>query len=161
MWLNDQDFAKVIAAVPLVSIDFVIINERNQVLLGKRLNRPAKGFWFVPGGRVRKNENLDSAFARLFRGELGIDKYRVDAEFIGVYEHFYGDTVFGNNEYSSETHYVVIAYKLYVASSSFISLPVDQHERFTWWDLSDFSDNDVHEYTKKYFFDINKDLKQE
>ena len=49
-------FKTVIASTPLISIDLVIKNNTGRILLGKRTNRPAQGFWFVPGGRVLKDE---------------------------------------------------------------------------------------------------------
>ncbi|MDF4907686.1 GDP-mannose mannosyl hydrolase, partial [Vibrio parahaemolyticus] len=49
MFLSKQRFSQVIESTPLVSIDLVIEDESGQVLLGERLNRPAQGFWFVPG----------------------------------------------------------------------------------------------------------------
>jgi len=54
--LSDDDFLRVIQNTPLVSIDFIIQNSSGEFLLGKRLNKPAKNFWVVPGGRSRKNE---------------------------------------------------------------------------------------------------------
>lgn len=72
MWLTDETFRTVLASTPLVSIDLVVENSAGEILLGQRLNRPAQGFWFVPGGRIQKSESLDAAFRRLTRGELGL-----------------------------------------------------------------------------------------
>jgi colanic acid biosynthesis protein WcaH len=95
MWLSDETFKSVIQHTPLISIDLIVRNEQDEVLLGKRVNAPAKDYWFVPGGRVRKNETLDDAFIRLVKEELGIESgmTRADAKFIGVFEHFYDDCV--------------------------------------------------------------------
>ena len=60
MFLDKNTFSTVIASTPLVPIDLVVKNHQSQVLLGQRLNRPAQGFWFVPGGRILKNEFLDA-----------------------------------------------------------------------------------------------------
>ena len=113
MWLPDETFKSIIQHTPLISIDLIVRNEQGHVLLGKRVNAPAKGYWFVPGGRVRKNETLDDAFVRLVREELGIESgvTRADAKFLGVFEHFYDDNVF-NDKF--ETHYIVLAYELNV-----------------------------------------------
>ena len=59
--LNDTDFLHIVDATPLVSIDLVLRNERDEVLLGQRKNRPAQGIWFVPGGRIRKNERVTTS----------------------------------------------------------------------------------------------------
>jgi colanic acid biosynthesis protein WcaH len=64
MFLEKDTFKTVIASTPLVSIDLVVTNQNGEALLGKRLNRPAKDFWFVPGGRILKEESLAAAFRR-------------------------------------------------------------------------------------------------
>ncbi len=111
MWLPDQVFKTVIQSTPLISIDLVVRNEKNEVLLGKRLNAPAKDYWFVPGGRIQKDESLDDAFKRLINEELGLNLNikRLETNFLGVYEHFYDDNVF--DELTS-THYIVLGYEI-------------------------------------------------
>ncbi|TOB15241.1 NUDIX domain-containing protein, partial [Vibrio parahaemolyticus] len=56
--LDEQTFKLVVASTPLVSIDLIIRNSKRQILLGQRTNRPAQGFWFVPGGRICKDETF-------------------------------------------------------------------------------------------------------
>jgi len=89
MKITDQQLLDVIQKSPLVSIDLVVRDFEGRILLGRRINEPAKGMWFVPGGRIRKDENLDDAFARISSSELGIEYQRSQAGFIGVFEHKY------------------------------------------------------------------------
>ncbi|EMN6211648.1 GDP-mannose mannosyl hydrolase [Vibrio vulnificus] len=149
MFLSKQRFSQVIESTPLVSIDLVIEDETGQVLLGERLNRPAQGFWFVPGGRILKNEKLEDAFARLTQEELGQEFELSQAKLLGPYTHLYDDNVFGN-EFT--THYVAIAYKLVVIRSE-LNLPMDvQHSRYRWYDKNELLTSDkVHIHTKWYF----------
>ena len=72
MFLRHEDFATVVRSTPLISIDLIVENAHGEFLLGKRLNRPAQGYWFVPGGRVQKDEPLRAAFERLTDAELGL-----------------------------------------------------------------------------------------
>jgi colanic acid biosynthesis protein WcaH len=53
-FLNKDEFAQVVRNTPLVSIDLIIRDPDQYVLVGFRTNEPAKGKWFVPGGVVRK-----------------------------------------------------------------------------------------------------------
>ncbi|KFA95185.1 GDP-mannose mannosyl hydrolase [Vibrio sp. ER1A] len=149
MFLNKQRFSEVIERTPLVSIDLVIEDENEQVLLGERLNRPAQGFWFVPGGRILKDEKLEEAFARLTLEELGQEFKLSKAKLLGPYTHLYNDNVFGN-EFT--THYVAIAYKL-VVNRSELKLPIDiQHARYFWCSPDELLTSDkVHIHTKWYF----------
>lgn len=149
MFLSKQRFSQVVESTPLVSIDLVIEDESGQVLLGERLNRPAQGFWFVPGGRILKDEKLEDAFFRLTSEELGRGFKLSQATLLGPYTHLYDDNVFGN-EFT--THYVAIAYKLVVTRSE-LNLPMDvQHSRYCWCHKDELLTSDkVHIHTKWYF----------
>ena len=148
-FLSPGDFATVIRATPLVSIDFVITRPDGAVLLGQRHNEPARGSWFVPGGRIRKNERLDAAFQRLLATETGLDLPRSDAAPMGVYEHFYDTNALGEAAFG--THYVVIAYRLEVAEGAAV-IADTQHAAFRWQSPVDaLSDPHVHANTKAYF----------
>ena len=68
--LNADIFLDLVARTPLVAVNLVLVRGGSEVLLGLRNNRPAQGFWFVPGGRIRKNEPLQSALARVADTEL-------------------------------------------------------------------------------------------
>lgn len=147
VFLNDAAFRQVIETTPLVSIDLVVQNPSGHVLLGVRNYRPAQGFWFVPGGRVRKGETMDAAFARLTLEELGQAFTRDEADFLGLYEHQYADSVFGP---SVSTHYVVLAYWLKVGAGLH-HLPKQQHAAYRWNDLDRIAcGDDVHPHTKAY-----------
>ena len=151
MWLPDEMFKSVIQHTPLISIDLIVRNEQGEVLLGKRVNAPAKGYWFVPGGRVRKNETLDDAFVRLVREELGIESEitRADAKFLGVFEHFYDDCVF-NDEIS--THYIVLAYEFEIKHLALNSELNFQHSECIFIKTEEIKVNEkVHYFTKLYF----------
>ena len=141
-------FKTVIASTTLISIDLIIRNSQGQVLLGKRTNRPAQGFWFVPGGRALKNEQLENAFERLLSTELAIDKR--EAKFLGVYQHFYTDNV---TEDDFSTHYIVLAYEI-VFSGNLVELPITQHNEYQWFSQEELLNHDeVHIHTKWYFQD--------
>jgi len=151
MWLDLPTFQTVVASTPLVAIDLVVRNGRGEVFLGLRVNRPAYGFWFVPGGRIRKNESLDSAFRRITQDELGRPFERATARLLGVFEHFYEDSVFANAGFGPDTHYVVLSYCLELDDST-LQPPAEQHQQYRWWPQDElrFSSR-VHENTRAYF----------
>ncbi len=144
------DFLHVVAHVPLVSIDLIIENQLGEVLLGMRRNEPAAGFWFVPGGRILKNETLDHAFVRISQNELGIALPRNSAQFLGVYEHFYETNA--GKEPGVGTHYVVLAYRLSLDSDSLYLSTGDQHDQYRWLTPEQAIDDiSVHENSRAYF----------
>jgi colanic acid biosynthesis protein WcaH len=61
-WLGKQTFKTIIDTAPLVTINLLVPNFQGQILVGKRVNRRAQGFWFVLGGRILKIEYLAEAF---------------------------------------------------------------------------------------------------
>jgi colanic acid biosynthesis protein WcaH len=142
-------FATVVANAPLVAIDLIVQNAQGAVLLGLRTNPPAQGSWFVPGGRIRKDESLNAAFARIARDELGLQLQRNEHALYGVYEHFYN--VNFNGTENASTHYVVLAYRLKIAPAS-LQLPQQQHSQYQWMQPDQITQHpDVHPYTKTYF----------
>ena len=105
--LTDDEFKALIDKAPLVSIDLIVKNKKNEILLGFRKNAPAKNTWFLPGGRILKNEKLDEAFVRITLNELNQKIDRSEATFLNNFEHFYEN----ENKFEIEgidTHYIVI-----------------------------------------------------
>jgi colanic acid biosynthesis protein WcaH len=147
--LNHNELAEVVRLTPLVSIDLIIENSAGKVLVGMRNNEPARGFLFVPGGRILKNEHVAGAFERIIKDELGIEADYRDAEFIGVFDHIYDTNFDGQPDFG--THYVVLAHRIKIDDNTNIT-PDDQHSELLWLDKNELLNNEkVHPHTKAYF----------
>jgi colanic acid biosynthesis protein WcaH len=153
--LDKKQFLEVIDRTPLVSIDLVIRDNENKILLGRRVNEPAKGKWFVPGGRIEKGEDINDAFKRISKAEIGIEYSRREARLIGAFTHLYDTNVFLEDNIS--THYVALAYELQLPERIEVSKR-EQHSEYNWFaiedadpDVSYKADPDVHEYVLAYF----------
>jgi colanic acid biosynthesis protein WcaH len=148
-FLGHTDLDTVIRLAPLIAIDLVIRNSRDEVLLGLRNNEPAKGCYFVPGGMVMKNERLAAAFSRLLKNETDFAASLDDARLIGVFEHFYDNNRSGNHGYG--THYVVLGYEFKWTAAAPPKAD-DQHSELRWWSVAELlACNRVHDNTKAYF----------
>ncbi len=146
-WTEPEIFKCIIKNTPLVAIDLIIRNQEGKILLGLRKNRPAKGYYFVPGGRIFKNETLDEAFRNISKNEIGVELERKQARFLGVYEHIYEDNFFGN-EFG--THYIVLAHIIDIDFE--LELPDEQHSDYIWLPPEEIlKSKRVHQYTKNYF----------
>jgi len=146
--LNRADLIQVVKNAPLASIDLVVKNSRSEILLGLRKNEPAKDYWFVPGGRIMKNERIAQAFERISEEELGIEIAYEQAEFLGVFEHFYSSN-FAQKE-GFTTHYVALGYRIDVSENA-LQLPNAQHHEYKWLSKDSIKrDEKVHPYTKAY-----------
>ncbi len=109
--LNDKIFRVIVDSTPLISID-ILLKKDNTILLGKRPNKPAEGYFFSTGSRINKNETINNAMVRIAKYELNIE-LKSTPKFIGVFEHFYDDSVYRD----VSTHYVNLAYELEVDNS--------------------------------------------
>ena len=149
MKIDKKHVLEIIEATPLVSIDLVIRNPSNKVLLGKRNNRPAMGYWFVPGGRIFKNETINQALKRISEVELGQDLSTKAPSLLGAYDHIYEDNFL--NVKGINTHYVVLAFV--IALQQEIEVKSDeQHTELKWWEVDKLlQDQSVHQNTKVYF----------
>lgn len=148
-FLPTELFASVVAHAPLVAIDLIVTDPQGAVLLGLRNNPPARGFWFVPGGRVRKNEALNNAFMRIAEDELGCAMQIAQSRLIGVFEHFYDVNFAGIT--GASTHYIVLAYRLQTEHRLF-ALSRQQHSQTIWMQPDQARQNPlVHPYTQAYF----------
>jgi len=137
-------------ALPLVSVDLVVVNAMGQLLLGQRRNAPARGWWFTPGGRVRKNEAFASCMQRVAASELGLKAADLQgARLMGVWDHFYDDSAFSSEV---STHYVNLPHVLRLERALNVgALPLDQHTAWRWQSAqAAVAVDDVHPYVRVY-----------
>jgi colanic acid biosynthesis protein WcaH len=148
--LTDEEFKHIVKNTPLISIDLVIENLQGEILLGWRNNLPARGYWFVPGGRILKDERFPDAFVRIAKAETGLELSLEDAVFLGIYEHIYPNENFsGDPDFG--THYIVVSYRIKLTETP-ENLPNDQHNDYWWASLDNIlEDPNVHENTRNYF----------
>ncbi|MBW2466758.1 MAG: GDP-mannose mannosyl hydrolase [Deltaproteobacteria bacterium] len=146
---EEKHILEIIKATPLVSIDLIIKNPQKKVLLGKRVNRPARGYWFVPGGRILKNETIKQAFKRIAEREVGNDLSGEVPHLLGAYEHIYEDNFL--NAAGINTHYVVLAFVITLQHDIEVK-PDKQHSDLKWWEIDKLLvEPTVHQNTKAYF----------
>jgi len=149
-------YLQAIELTQVVSIDLICKDQQGRVLVGKRKNEPARGTWFVPGGRVYKGETPIEAIPRLSMNEIGFLIYKSECKFIGVNDHIY-NTNFQEevDEHKSliPTHYVCLAYEVTVDPEKLNLQQFDiQHDGMRWMTHEEIMDHPkVHPYTRKYF----------
>lgn len=154
-WLSEEVFSSACSALPLVSIDLMVTRPSDQgreLLLGLRNNRPAQGWWFTPGGRIRKSEPLPAALRRVAQDEIGLHLEWLDrAQPLGAWDHFYPDSAF---EPEVSTHYVNLPHALHLTKDEAKVLQPPsghglQHQAWVWMHAAQAcSDERVHEYVR-------------
>jgi colanic acid biosynthesis protein WcaH len=151
MKLAPEQFKAIVRDTVLVSLDLLLINERGELLVGRRLHQPAQNYLFVPGGRVMKGETLGAALQRIAKQETGLDLSPEQVELHGIYDHFYAENCFGDSELS--TQYIVIACRSAISAESVI-IADPQHESLYFMPIADvIADPKTHQYVKNYFDD--------
>jgi len=118
-WIPKEEWATIVRNVPIVSVD-LLVETPDGVLLAERTNRPAKGEWFVPGGRVYKGERLAEAVHRVAREELGVGVEI--GERLGAYEHLYDEA---DVDGAGGKHYLANGFLVHTDATEFD--PDDQH----------------------------------
>lgn len=63
------EFERAVGALPLVSVDWVLLNPAGQMLLGHRRNAPARHWWF-------RQTNHNTFFATVVTRSLGTQGHR-------------------------------------------------------------------------------------
>lgn len=140
--IPENEWQTIVENVPVVSVD-LIVERDGEFLLGKRENEPAKELWFVPGGRIHKNETVYEAVTRQGKRELGCS-VTIEEE-LGWYEHFY-DSAEVDKDLSK--HYLAVAFVVSLDNDE-IELD-DQHSETRWFSEPPKA---THEYTRVYLKD--------
>ncbi len=152
--LSAQDYQTIVRLAPLVTIDLIVRNLEGKVWLGRRINQPAKGTWFVPGGRITKGETRAAAFARITLAELGLGRKLVEATFLGAYDQFFKDNFFERAGFG--THCISLAYE-FGWREPVDPQSADQHAECGWYTVDQILKLDlVHQDTKGYFTTATK-----
>jgi colanic acid biosynthesis protein WcaH len=105
MRLPLAEYKKILSSVPIVCIDCLVVNDKGEFLLVKRKNQPLKDEYWVPGGRLHKNERLADAVHRKMREELGVEVEIIRN--VGFFEEFYDRTA---EEASGGVHCISVVY---------------------------------------------------
>lgn len=153
--LSNNEFQDIIKLTPLIAMDLIIIY-KNKILLGRRLNQPAKGYYFIPGGRILKGETLEIACLRLTQNELGLKIPFHKFTFHMNTQHIYQNNFFNNN---FSTHYVCLCYKYELNEKEYNKINIDQqHDNILWLPKEEIMIHDlIHINTKNYFKNNNND----
>lgn len=149
--LNKTKFISLIKSAPLCAID-ILIKSNNKYLLCLRDNKPAKNYYFVPGGRIFKNEKYKDAIKRILKNELNLNIKNLKFKIIGIYDHIYKDNFYNIKDLT--THYFVLA--LMINFNKEVEIKLDkQHLNFRFMTRSQILNNKkVHKYSKLYLKEI-------
>lgn len=118
VYVPDELYAKIVESMPLLCVDVILHNRvGSHLVLVYRNQEPAKGKWWLVGGRLLKGEHLKHAVIRKCKEEVGIEVWQTPY-FIGVYEQF-----FDSSAQDVPAHTVNLVYAVEAKSSlTFVKL---------------------------------------
>ncbi len=145
-YLPEKLWREHVESFAIPSVDLIIRTEEG-ILLGKRNNRPAKGYWFVPGSMVRKGERLEEAVHRTAEEELSAEANIVSQ--LGTYDHIYPDSDIGEN---ISKHYVATGFVVKLENSKLD--PDSQHSEIASFEKIP---RKTHENTLRYLRDAMRE----
>jgi len=87
MFVPEELYKTIASVMPIPAIEAIIINSKNEILVLKRNNPPAKGEWWFPGGRIRRGETFLQTLTREVKEETGLDVKVLGL--VGVYERIF------------------------------------------------------------------------
>ena len=136
--ISDMLYKKIYKKTTIVCVDLVVRHGK-KFLLVKRKNAPAKGEWFLPGGRVFKNEKLEEAAVRKSKEEIGLRG--TVKKFLGIGEHFEAGRFRGIRGH-------VISFVFLLEPKNIKPVQLDlQSESFGWFSTID---KKLHPYAKDF-----------
>jgi colanic acid biosynthesis protein WcaH len=94
---------------------------------------------------------MADAFIRLCQNELGFFLTRQQANFIGPFEYFYSDCMFGED---ITTHYVVLGYALTI-DIDLANLPQEQYNQYAWFTADDILRREDVQMNSKWYMAVN------
>lgn len=78
-------YKKILEQIAIPCVDIVLLSDAG-VLLLLRDNEPAKGMWWLPGGRILKGETIQEAASRKIQEEVGLVISPKKCTIVGVKE---------------------------------------------------------------------------
>jgi colanic acid biosynthesis protein WcaH len=117
-------YHKIISLVPIACVDIAIISG-GAVLLVRRSDPPAKGRWWLPGGRVLKGEMMRDTALRKAREEVGIECHAGPIIYTA-------ETIFPDGPGGIPIHSINSCFFLYPVSNAGGPALDRHHESFRW-----------------------------
>lgn len=134
MFIEEPLYRTIIQTMPIPTVDILFFNTKGQILLGKRINEPLAGVYYIPGGRIHRWETLLDAAKRKAKEELSVDINVQKLKLVGIYDDFFHNSAFLDGTHCIPVTYV---YQMTELEEQSISIWDTQHSRIQFFDLDD------------------------
>ena len=135
-FIEDSLYKEILENTVIAPVDIIFLNEKNEILLGKRTNKPLQGAWYFPWWRIHKWETLKQCAVRKALEETWINIIVPQLRLLGAYDDIFPDSAIEG----ISTHCVasMFVYRLSVDEISIIKTDA-QHDEMRFFTLDDES----------------------
>src|SRR5581483_1432599 len=105
--IPDSLYREIQRSMPIPCVDLLVTDARGRILLLRRVNPPARGEWWSPGGRVHHRELRIDAARRKLREECGLAA--VSIEELGTF-----DVMFEGDQSPGASHGISTVFRVVV-----------------------------------------------
>ena len=120
--IPDSLYKRILSLVPIPCVDVIIVSHR-RFLLCRRNQHPAKGKWWLVGGRIIKGETLVQAVKRKVYEETGISTIAATPQFLTIRE-----TMFRKSKLGPPPHTINAVFLVVVSDKSHIRPDITSDE---------------------------------
>ena len=143
--IPSKEYSRILEYVPLACVDVVIVKNKKVLLIQRNASGSFKNQWWLPGGRIHKNESLKDAVHRKVFEETGL---RVTIKHqLGSYEAF--DKKTSQEGVKSGTHTIATVFIVELVGSDEIKLD-KSHNGYKWVEVIE---NTLHPYIRQILKD--------
>lgn len=140
-FIPQELYNRILENVPIACVDIALVF-RGSVLLVKRIDAPAKGAWWVPGGRVLKGEMMRDTAERKAVEEVGIQVN------VGPIVHT-DETIFNDGPFDIPVHSINSCFFVYPSDPEFSPSLDAHHDSWLWVDTID---SGLHPYVQQCLY---------
>lgn len=142
MSIPENLYRQILPVIPIPCVDLLIVDREKRVLLVKRRNEPAKGLWWLPGGRVHIGEMRATAAVRKLHEECGLKVFENPPIELST------EDLMLPNGHGAISHVIVTVYQIEVNSNAPIVLD-RQSDAAEWRSSEAWLRTDLHPYVRK------------
>lgn len=127
--------------MPIPCVDLLVLRSSCEILLVRRTKEPARGCWWLPGGRVAFGETRAEAALRKLREECSLEA--INARELGTFDLFLelGDE-------TQKSHAITTVFRLDVTDSAAVTLD-EQAVTASWRSKQEWLRHDLHPFVRR------------
>lgn len=139
--IPDAEYQRIRRQMPIPCVDLLVVKLSGEILLVERANEPARGYWWLPGGRVGFGETRANAALRKLREECGLRA--VSARELGTFDLF-----LGTEDVDQKSHAITTVFRLEVDDDTALMLD-DQALTACWRSKQEWLGQDLHAFVRR------------